>query len=332
MLGRAITPGPRARVLRGGSHRPSGSAVDVGEESDGRRRVNDAAGQERKHVRQHVGPGRCGLPAHRKMMTGGCHHHYSVDVPVTDRADAPPARIVRLLWAPLDISPSHLRGLAGCLSSEELQRAARFHRPLDRARFLAARGWLRHLLAIELRCAPSDIRIVADHGRKPRLACADLCFSSARSAGIALYATSWRMEVGVDIEAIRATADINGIVARFMSPAEQRALLALPPTPRLAALFQCWTRKEAYAKGIGTGVRLPLRDIDVWERGARAATLSGWSIHQVDIAPGFAAAVAGASLDDWVPQDPRRLDTSGLDHPYRPPPGCSPLPWWRKGG
>ena len=125
----------------------------------------------------------------------------------------------------------------------------------------------------QLRCAPGDVRIVTGDLGKPRLACSDLRFSAARSAGIALYATSWTMEVGVDIEAIRTTADIDGIAARFMSPAEQRALASLPPTQRLAAFFQCWTRKEAYVKGIGTGLSFPLRDVD--RMGRRPPTSDG---------------------------------------------------------
>ena len=35
-------------------------------------------------------------------------------------------------------------------------------------------------------------------------------------------------EVGVDIEKIRPTVDIEGIAARFFSPAERQALASLP--------------------------------------------------------------------------------------------------------
>jgi 4'-phosphopantetheinyl transferase len=237
-----------------------------------------------------------------------------------------------LWWAPLDISMSALEELAACLSSEERQRANQLHRPLDRGRFLAARGWLRHLLASQLGCARGEIGIVAGDRGKPRLAGSELSFSAARTAGFALYATSWTMEVGVDIEAIRATADIDGIVARFMSPAEQRALMCLPPRQRLEACFQCWTRKEAFVKGIGTGLSFPLRDVDVWDGDGRSTTVSGWSVHQVDVAPGLAAAVAGASLGDWVAQVPRRLDALSLDHSYQPPPGRSPAGLAAPGG
>ncbi len=131
------------------------------------------------------------------------------------------------------------------------------------------------------------------------------------------------MEVGVDIEAIQATADIDGISARLMSPAEQRSFASLPPAKRRAAFFQCWTRKEAYVKGIGTGLSFPLREVDVWDGGRRPATVSGWSVHQVDVAPGFAAAVAGAGLGYWVPPVPRRLGASGLERFYQLQAGCS---------
>jgi 4'-phosphopantetheinyl transferase len=234
----------------------------------------------------------------------------------TDEAQADAG--LSLWWAPLDISATALRSLSSCLSPEERQRADLLHRPLDRARFLAARGWLRRLLARQLLCAPGEVRIVTGDGGKPRLACSDLCFSAARSAGIALYATSWRMDVGVDVELIRATADIAGIAARFFSPAEQRALASLPPAQRLAASFQCWTRKEAYVKGIGAGLTFPLRTVDVWAGGRQRVTVSGWSVHQVDMAPGFAAAVAGAGTGAWVPKVPRKLGAEvGLVPPER---------------
>jgi 4'-phosphopantetheinyl transferase len=252
-------------------------------------------------------------------VDGGEYGSHVIGMPVragTDEAHADAG--LSLWWAPLDISATALRGLASCLSPEESRRSDLFHRPLDRARFLAARGWLRRLLADQLLCAPGEVRIVTSDGGKPRLAGTDLCFSAARSAGIALYATSWRMDVGVDVEAIRP-ADVERIAARFFSQGERRALASLPPAQRLAASFQCWTRKEAYAKGIGAGLTFPLRSVEVWAGGRQHVTVSGWSVHQVDMAaPGFAAAVAGAGLADRVPKAPRELRADvGLVGPGR---------------
>ena len=228
-----------------------------------------------------------------------------------------------LWWAPLDVSDSALRVFATCLSSEERRHADQFARPLDRGRFVAARGWLRHLVGALLDCAPGDVEIVTGDRGKPRVAGSDFEFSASRTAAVALYATSRKMEVGVDVEAIRSTINIDGIAARFMSPAEQRALASLSQGQRLKALLQCWTRKEAYVKGIGTGLSCAVRDVDVWYGGRQPATVSGWTVHQVDLAPGLAAAVAGANVDDWVPQMPRRLWGASLDHSYRPSPGSA---------
>jgi 4'-phosphopantetheinyl transferase len=216
-----------------------------------------------------------------------------------------------LWWAPLDIGASALRGLAAHLSPEERQRGNGYHRPLDRVRFVAARGWLRHLLGRQLGCAPGEVGIVTDDLGKPRIASSGLRFSTARSGGTALYATSWHMEVGVDIESIRATADVEGIAARFFTGAEQRALASLPPGERLDASFRCWTRKEAYGKGIGTGLDFALDTVDVGLDDGRSVEVSGWSVHQVAVARGLAAAVAGADTGGWIPGIPHRVGGLG---------------------
>ncbi len=222
-----------------------------------------------------------------------------------------------LWWAPLDIPAAALRGLTAFLSPEERRRADRYHRPVDRRRAVAARGWLRHLLARQLLCAPGEVPIITDDLGKPRVAGSDLCFSSARSAGVALYATSRTMEVGVDIESIQATADVDGLAARFFTRAEQRALASLPPAQRLEASFRCWTCKEAFGKGIGTGLDFPLDTIDLWFDDGRSAEVSGWSVHQVAVPAGLAAAVAGADTDGWIPGIPHRV--GGLDSEWLTP-------------
>lgn len=206
------------------------------------------------------------------------------------------------LWlARLDVSASTLHVLEGCLSSEERARAQTLRRPRDRRRFLAARGWQRQLLAGQLGCDPGEIRFVRGDSGKPRLAGSDLRFNAARSGRLALYATSPTMEVGVDIEAIQPTADVDRIAARFFSPAEQDALAALPPGQRVVAFFECWTRKEAYVKGIGTGLGVPVHTMDVWNAETRCATVAGWSVRQLEgVGPGFAAAVAGPDLSGWL--------------------------------
>jgi len=213
------------------------------------------------------------------------------------------------------VGASELECLIACLSAQERDRAARFHRPLDGRRFLAARGWLRHVLAGALGCSPTDAPIVQSDGGKPRLSGSDLRFNASRSAGAALYATSWEMEVGVDIEAVVPMADLDAVAARFFSGAEQHALASLAPERRLVGFFQCWTRKEAYVKGIGAGLTFPIATVDVWDGGELPARVAGWSVHQVDIGPGFVAALAAAGDRDWAPGAPHELALLGRNLP-----------------
>jgi 4'-phosphopantetheinyl transferase len=217
----------------------------------------------------------------------------------------PSADPVSLWWAPLDVADA--TDLEAVLSPDERERAGRLRDPADRARFVAARGWLRRLLAAELGCATGDVRIVVDERGKPSVAGSALRYSASRSADVALFATSWTMEVGVDVEAIRPIGDLDAFAARFFTPAERRALAALPPEARLPASFQCWTRKEAYVKGTGEGIGGALRTTEVWTGRTARMSVSTWSIHSVDLTGGYAAAVAGATLGPWNPQLPLNL-------------------------
>ncbi|HEY1568429.1 MAG TPA: 4'-phosphopantetheinyl transferase superfamily protein [Solirubrobacteraceae bacterium] len=221
-----------------------------------------------------------------------------------------PTRRVGVWWAPLDLRGPALHSVASCLSAEEQRHACRFHRTRDRTRFETARGWRRRLLARELGCAAAEVSIVTDAGGKPRVAGCDLHFSAARSGALAVYATSWDMDVGVDVEEIRPVDELRGIAARFFTRAEQHDLLSLPPAERLAALFDCWTHKEAYVKGTGAGLTSPIDTADVWRDGSHAVRVAGWSIHRIDLTGEYAAAVAGADAGGWFPSAPRRLNTT----------------------
>ena len=227
------------------------------------------------------------------------------DVPRPSPSDgsdgAPDGDRLALWWAPVDVPASTRQSLAGCLSSAEQRRGETYNRPLDRDRFLAARGWLRRLLAGLLLCDARDIEMVTTANGKPELVDSEVRFNASRSGGIALYATSRMTSVGVDIEKIRPTADVEGIAARFFSPAERRALAALPAASRREAMFHCWTRKEAYVKGIATGLSVPISNIDVGVDGGRPATIADWRVQQVDVSPGFAAAVAAERYDGTAP-------------------------------
>jgi 4'-phosphopantetheinyl transferase len=98
------------------------------------------------------------------------------------------------------------------------------------------------------------------------------------------------------------------LAKRFFSPREYDVLHALPEEARNRAFFNCWTRKEAYIKGRGEGLTLPLRQFDVsLEPGEPARLLNSrthpadvarWSLQALSPGHGYAAAIA-VEGHDW---------------------------------
>jgi 4'-phosphopantetheinyl transferase len=221
----------------------------------------------------------------------------TADAGVSEEADESPG--LSLWWAPLDLPASTLHRLTACLSAEERGRAGGYHRRVDADRFAAARGWLRRLLGSQLDCPPEAVQMITGEHGKPMLVDGDLRFNASRSGDRALYATSPTMEVGVDIEEIRSTVDVEGLATTFFSPAERAALASLAPASRRVAAFRCWTRKEAYVKALATGLTVPINTIEVGVGGV--AEISDWAVHQVDVTARFAAAVVTQRYDGTFP-------------------------------
>jgi 4'-phosphopantetheinyl transferase len=194
------------------------------------------------------------------------------------------------VWrAALDAGPAALRAVGATLSGPEQARAQEHAFDCDRTRFVLARGILRRLLGRYLSLPPEAVPIESGAFGKPRLAAGfpDLRFNVSHSAGVAVIAVAQGREVGIDVERLDPARAWSPIADRFFSPAELAGLRELPPDRYVRGFFDCWTRKEAYAKAIGRGL------------GPCFAALDGWSLRGVPVGPGFAAALAvfGAEVD-----------------------------------
>jgi 4'-phosphopantetheinyl transferase len=206
----------------------------------------------------------------------------------------------------LDQPAIRLQSLWEQLAPEERDRAARFHFPKDRDRFVAARGLLRVILGAYLGVDPAGLRFTKNAYGKPALAEQrgpdDLRFNLSHSHELVLYAITRGREVGIDVEWMRPDLADEEIAARFFSPREVAALRALPEPQRLEAFFNCWTRKEAFIKARGEGLSLPLDEFDVSLAPGEPAALLGtcwdpheagrWSLRALSPGPGYAAALA----------------------------------------
>jgi 4'-phosphopantetheinyl transferase len=210
------------------------------------------------------------------------------------------------LWcADLNRAVPSLGMLAGTLSADELARASRFRFENDRTHFILRRGILRMCLGNYLDVAPSLLRFAYGRHGKPALddtlGKGNVSFNLSHSNGIALYAFTRDGEIGVDIEQVHASDDLESLAARFFSPTEYQALAALPDTKKQEAFFSLWTCKEAYVKARGQGLALDLDQFTVSVTPGQAKLLSvvgdpaeasRWSFYEFSPVHGYVATVA----------------------------------------
>ncbi|MFN2207085.1 MAG: 4'-phosphopantetheinyl transferase family protein, partial [Candidatus Promineifilaceae bacterium] len=220
---------------------------------------------------------------------------------------------VHVWCAELDQPQGRVEYYGSLLSSDERERAARFHFDRHRNAYTAGRGMLRVLLGRYLTQPPEDIDISYSHYGKPLLSDNRLQFNLAHSGGLALFVFTLHDEVGVDIERERDLRDALAIAERFFSPSERAALRELPDSERVPAFFRCWTRKEAFIKAVGEGLSYPLADFDVTlapGEPARLLSIRGseeearrWSLQSLDLPAGNFGAVAlqnpAMQLERW---------------------------------
>jgi 4'-phosphopantetheinyl transferase len=216
--------------------------------------------------------------------------------------------------------PSELVGeLDAILSHDERSRAERFHFPRDASRWKTCRAALRLLLAEAVGLPGGDLVIGVEPGTtKPRWeppdgGAASTAFNVSHSEDRALIAISpatpltmvpaRHFDLGVDLERVKHTIDVDGIARRFFSAEEQRNLATLAGREaRTDYFYRCWTRKEALLKGVGIGLQGALEDFDVdafaavpsvpQGRGTIAPLVAGWQLHPLELETGWVAAIA----------------------------------------
>ena len=237
------------------------------------------------------------------------------------------------VWAVrLDRPQSQVDDLRDTLSGDELDRGSRFYFDRDRRRFVCARGALRQILGAYLEVDPADLSFSYGLHGKPALSRAEagaLSFNVSHSSELALIAVAPAdVELGVDVEEVRAMQDRDEIARQCFAPSEIARLQALPVTMREDAFYRCWTRKEAYLKALGDGLAKPLDSFDVTfgvdepvelrVAGDRRES-ARWTLVALDPGPGFAAALVATQgirkveCRSWTEAYPRVADavTSG---------------------
>jgi 4'-phosphopantetheinyl transferase len=176
---------------------------------------------------------------------------------------------------------------AELLPAAETRRAAGLRSGPVRARWVAARWALRGVLARYLgEHSPAAIELRAGERGKPYLAAggAALRFNLSHSSDMALLAVVAGVEVGVDLERIEPRENLLALARRALPPLDAAEVEAAAGEARIQAFHAAWTRREAAAKCAGTGLASALPDGPI-------------SVANLDVVPGYAAAVAVAAAD-----------------------------------
>jgi 4'-phosphopantetheinyl transferase len=233
------------------------------------------------------------------MDTSFCHDRIPHDLALKDDH-------VDVWCVPLTVDESRLSSTLQFLSADERVKAGRMRFKNAREYYVAARGFLRLIIASYLDEQPKDLIFQYGQHGKPALADGfsnvEISFNMSHSHGMALYCVGLKRRLGVDIEKIRTDMSFGRIAKRFFSSKEYEALEKLPPERQKYGFFNCWTRKEAYIKAKGEGISSLISRFAVsLAPGEPAALLdhqldgqevSRWSIVDLDVGPEYAAALA----------------------------------------
>ena len=170
------------------------------------------------------------------------------------------------LWA---VDLASLGGtLSACLTPADISRGERIVDAGKRRLYLGGRAGARYLLSAYTGIPANDIRFGYGARGKPELldgAGGRLRFNYSLSGNRVLYALADDRELGVDIEVLPRRTSADCLAARKLTAAERTAWNAMPKRLRNDAMLCCWTRKEAYGKALGVGIRYNLGQVALFD-------------------------------------------------------------------
>lgn len=165
---------------------------------------------------------------------------------------------------------------AAVLCDEEMERMERLHSSLHRDRYALVHAVMRGLLAGYLDRAPAELIFRRRRSGKPYLVDNQrLNFNLSHSGDILALGVTRAGEIGIDVEIDREIPDLDLLARSVLSSREYVTYGALPRRERRRRFLQCWTRKEAFAKAIGSGLgELPRAEIPLGPSGE-------WKTHDI---------------------------------------------------
>ncbi|MFO0735602.1 MAG: 4'-phosphopantetheinyl transferase superfamily protein [Labilithrix sp.] len=174
------------------------------------------------------------------------------------------------------------------LPADELAAAERMS---DAHLHICARAWVRASLTREAPEVPADAwTFERTEAGKPFVTAPSRAFefSLSHTDGLVVVAVGGAgAGVGVDVESLARAPDILETVLRAFAPAELAALRTLPAAEQPRGAVELWTVKEAYLKGLGTGISRHLDRFAVAPEDLDQPRLRHERVWHVEEAPGW---------------------------------------------
>ncbi|MFC3995947.1 4'-phosphopantetheinyl transferase family protein [Nocardiopsis sediminis] len=205
--------------------------------------------------------------------------------------------------------------LLGLLDDRERERHGRFRVQADRDRYVVAHALARLTVARAAGCDPRDVAFTLrcrgcerrpdprpePHGKpRPAGTAEGLEISISHSGARVVVALARGVEIGVDVEEVSGSRDIDGLAEYALTDPERADLAALPEADRAAGFFGYWARKEALLKSTGDGLSGGLANVAV-NAPTEPAEVTAWNLPDapehvwltdLDAGPAYRAALA----------------------------------------
>lgn len=185
--------------------------------------------------------------------------------------------------------------LVQLLNYKELEKANRFHKDIDKNRFIIYRSILKFILAAYTKLDVKDIYFNYQSNKKPYLASHPwLCFNISHSEDFAVIAISIN-PVGIDIEYISKDFDFSEMIQEVFNHPEILAISCA--LEQKNAFFNLWTRKEAFVKALGKGIdddfkNIPCLDGQHTINSNLLNTTKNWKVLSFELTDKYCGAVA----------------------------------------
>ncbi|QKW21652.1 4'-phosphopantetheinyl transferase superfamily protein [Kitasatospora sp. NA04385] len=200
-------------------------------------------------------------------------------------------------WQDAVLAEPDLRVLLG---ARDWQRLTTLERTRTRERFAASRLLVRYAAGAALHVPPDAVELGYKPGGRPYLrGCDQIGVSISHTRDLIVVGLNRRGRIGVDTEIADRTVRYRDMRRLLCTPAERRWLGALDEPEQERELLRLWTRKEAYTKALGQGMRLGFTEFGFDPGGAALLTPQGrsaahgeWTFGTHELERGYLVSIA----------------------------------------